>query len=113
MLIDKHAAHERLLYERLKANENGCEAQTLLEPIAVHLDKDEYSAVLANEARLSEAGFEVSDFGTGTVLVRSAPLLLDGQDAAAAMMEIAGYLAGFRTEITTEHMDWVFNKYKI
>lgn len=109
MLIDKHAAHERLLYKRLKANENGCEAQTLLEPIAVHLDKDEYSAVLANEARLSEAGFEVSDFGTGTVLVRSAPLLLDGQDAAAAMMEIAGYLAGFRTEITTEHMDWVYH----
>ena len=109
MLIDKHAAHERLLYERLKASRGGCEAQTLLEPVAVSLDMEEYSAVLAHEKELSEAGFEVSDFGSGTVLVRSAPLLLDGGDAAAAVMEIAGYLAGFKTEITTEHMDWIYH----
>lgn len=109
MFIDKHAAHERLLYERLKACEAGCEAQALLEPVAVNLDKDEYSAVLAHEKELSQAGFEVSDFGTGMVLVRSAPLLLDGQDAAAAVMEIAGYLAGFKTEITTGHMDWIYH----
>ncbi len=109
MFIDKHAAHERLLYERLKASRGGCEAQTLLEPVAVNLDMDEYTAVLAHEQELSRAGFEVSDFGSGTVLVRSAPLLLDGRDAASAVMEIAGYLAGFKTEITTEHMDWVYH----
>lgn len=109
MFIDKHAAHERLLYERLKASRSGCEAQTLLEPVTVNLDMDEYSAVLAHEQELSMAGFEVSDFGSGTVLVRSAPLLLDGRDAAEAVMEIAGYLANFKTEITTEHMDWVYH----
>ncbi len=109
MLIDKHAAHERLLYERLKADRGGCEAQALLEPVAVNLDMDEYSAVLAHEKELSEAGFQVSDFGAGTVLVRSAPLLLEGGDAAAAVMEIAGYLASFKTELATEHMDWVYH----
>lgn len=109
MFIDKHAAHERLLYERLKAQENGCEAQTLLEPVTVNLDKEEYSAVLAHEKELFQAGFEVSDFGTGMVLVRSAPLMLDGRDAAGAVMEIAGRLAGLKTEITTEHMDWVYH----
>lgn len=109
MLIDKHAAHERLLYERLKASRDGCEAQALLEPVAVNLDMDEYTAVLAHERELFRAGFEVSDFGSGTVLVRSAPMLLDGQDAAAAVMEIAGYLASFKTEITTAHMDWVYH----
>lgn len=109
MLIDKHAAHERLLYERLKASRDGCEAQALLEPVAVNLDMDEYSAVLSHERELFRAGFEISDFGSGTVLVRSAPMLLDGQDAAAAVMEIAGYLAGFKTEITTAHMDWVYH----
>lgn len=109
MLIDKHAAHERLIYERLKASERGSEAQKLLEPIAVNLDMDEYSALLAHEEEMLRAGFEISDFGSGTVLVRSAPMLLDGGDAAAAVMEIAGYLAGFKTEITTEHMDWLYH----
>lgn len=109
MFIDKHAAHERLLYERLKAGEKGCEAQTLLEPVAVSLDKEEYTAVLAHEKELLRAGFEVSDFGSGMVLVRSAPLMLDGGDAAGAVMEIAGRLAGLKTEITTEHMDWVYH----
>lgn len=109
MFIDKHAAHERLLYERLKAGKTGCEAQTLLEPVAVTLDKDEYTAVLAYERELLQAGFEVSDFGSGTVLVRSAPLLLDGGDAASAVMEIAGYLAGLKTHIATEHMDWIYH----
>lgn len=109
MLIDKHAAHERLLYERLKADRGGCEAQTLLEPVTVNLDMDEYSAVLSHEQELFHAGFEISDFGSGTVLVRSAPLLLEGQDAASAVMEIAGYLANFKTEMTTEHMDWVYH----
>lgn len=109
MLIDKHAAHERLLYERLKAGQGACDAQTLLEPVAVSLDMDEYSAVLAHEQELSRAGFEVSDFGSGTVLVRSAPLLLEGQDAASAVMEIAGYLASYKTRIHTEHMDWIYH----
>lgn len=109
MFIDKHAAHERLLYERLKASRCGCEAQALLEPVTVDLDMEEYTAVIAHEQELSRAGFEVSDFGAGTVLVRTAPLLLEGQDAASAVMEIAGYLASFKTEITTEHMDWVYH----
>ena len=85
------------------------EAQTLLSPVAVTLDKEEYSAVLARQEELFRAGFEVEDFGTGTVLVRSVPLLLDGGDAASAIMEIAGYLASFKKDFTTEHMDWVYH----
>ena len=57
----------------------------------------------------SKAGFEVEDFGSGTVLVRSAPLLLDGGDAAEAVMEIAGYLASLKNRMTTEHLDWVYH----
>jgi len=109
MLIDKHAAHERLLYEKLKAAGRSGEAQALLEPVPVTLEKDEYSAVLARREELLKAGFEGEDFGTGTVLVRSVPLLLDGGDAAAAVMEIAGYLASFKKDFTTEHLDWVYH----
>ena len=54
-------------------------------------------------------GFEVEDFGPGTVLVRAVPLLLDGGDGAAALMEIAGYLAQQKTTLTTQHMDWVYH----
>lgn len=109
MFIDKHAAHERLLYEKLRSEKSGGEAQALLEPVTVTLEKDEYTAVLAHTEELYQAGFEVEDFGAGTVLVRSAPLLLDGGDAADAVMEIAGYLASFKTDITTEHLDWVYH----
>ncbi len=109
MLIDKHAAHERLIYERLKAQGPNGEAQALLEPVPVSLEKEEYSAVTANLSRLREAGFEVEDFGPGTVLVRAVPLLLDGGDGAAALMEIAGYLAQQKTTLTTQHMDWVYH----
>ncbi len=109
MLIDKHAAHERLLYERLKAQHTGGEAQTLLEPVPVTLDKEEYTAVLANAEALSQAGFLVEDFGPGTVLVRAAPLLLDGEDAAGALQEVAGKLAEHKSGLTTQHLDWVYH----
>lgn len=109
MFIDKHAAHERLLYEKLKAGTQGGDAQALLEPVPVVLEQNEYSAVLSHTEELLKVGFEVEDFGAGTVLVRSAPLLLDGGDAAAALMEIAGYLASLKKDLTTEHLDWVFH----
>lgn len=109
VFIDKHAAHERLLYERLKAQGSGGEAQALLEPVAVTLDKEEYTQLLAHRVELSAAGFEIDDFGAGTVLVRSVPLLLDGADAAGAVMEIAGHLAAHRKDLTTEHLDWVYH----
>ena len=109
MLIDKHAAHERLLYERLRTQAPGTEAQALLAPVPVELDKDEQAAVLNHLEELAKAGFEVEDFGPGTVLVRAAPLLLDGGDAAQALMEIAGYLSQCRTGLSTQHMDWLYH----
>lgn len=109
MLIDKHAAHERLLYEKLKASGKESAAQALLAPVPVTLDKNEYTALLSYQDELSKAGFEVEDFGTGTVLVRAVPMILGEEDAAGAVMEIAGYLASSRQTLTTEHLDWVYH----
>ena len=81
----------------------------LLEPAAVTLDKNEYAAVLGAKELFAQAGFEVEDFGGGTVLVRSAPLSLDREDAASAVMEMAGYLLSSRRDLTTEHLDWLYH----
>ena len=109
VVIDKHAAHERLLYEKLRKEGGGAQAQMLLEPAAVTLDKNEYAAVLGAKELFAQAGFEVEDFGGGTVLVRSAPLSLDREDAASAVMEMAGYLLSSRRDLTTEHLDWLYH----
>ena len=109
MFIDKHAAHERLLYEKLKRREETALAQTLLMPVTVTLDKNEYTAVLQNLSVFEQAGFEVEDFGSGTVLVRSAPLNLNGADIQDSVLEMAGYLAENKTDATTEHTDWLYH----
>jgi DNA mismatch repair protein MutL len=109
LFVDKHAAHERLLYEKLKAQSGENDRQLLLEPVSVTLSKDEYSAVLASLDVCEKAGFEIEDFGTGTVLVRTAPMILGGNGVAEAVMEIAGYLASNKTDITTEKVDWLYH----
>ncbi len=109
VFLDKHAAHERLLYEKLKAEAGKADRQMLLEPVPVTLDKNEYSAVLDSLELFAEAGFEVEDFGSGTVLVRSAPMVLGGGSVAESVMEMAGYLVSCKNDLTTEKLDWLYH----
>lgn len=109
VFVDKHAAHERLLYEKLRAGAGEADRQMLLEPVPVTLDKKEYSAVLDSRDLFAKAGFEIEDFGSGTVLVRSAPMILGGGDVAGAVMEMAGYLASSRTNVATEKLEWLYH----
>ncbi len=106
--IDKHAAHERLLYNQFKAEERH-DAQMLLAPVSVVLGREEYAALTAELDALNAAGFEVEDFGGSTVLVRAVPLILAGGDVAAAMQEIAGGFASGRREVTTDKLDWIYH----
>ena len=108
LLIDKHAAHERLLYEKLRANRE-IHAQTLLSPITVTLGKEEYAAALENRETLMEAGYEVEDFGPGTLLVRSVPTVVSPDEAQDQVTEIAGYLSENRMDVTTEKLDWLYH----
>lgn len=91
-LIDKHAAHERILFNNLKATHK-IETQTLLIPISVKLIGDEYSAVVNNLSLLAEYGFEVEDFGNESVMVRAIPAMLDGEDTESIIVEAAQSLA--------------------
>lgn len=85
-LIDKHAAHERLLFEQLRKNA-GAEVQQLLVPVRLTLGKNEYDAAVNNIELLSAAGFEIEDFGSSTVLIRAVPAPLSGEDAAVICEE--------------------------
>lgn len=87
-MIDKHAAHERLLFNRLKT-ERKIEVQSLLMPVTVMLQKDEYGAIITNSELLLESGFEIDDFGNSTVVVRAVPTTLVGEDMSLILSEIA------------------------
>ncbi len=109
ILIDKHAAHERIIYEQLKTQNKDIASQMLISPLAVHLSREEYSAVIANTDLLADSGFTVEDFGDGTVILSEYPVILEGADLSAQLTEIAGYLAANAREVTTEKLDWIFH----
>ena len=87
-MIDKHAAHERLLFNKLKA-QHKVEVQALLTPITANLQKDEYNAITSNLDLLLNAGFEIEDFGTSSVVVRAIPTTLIGEDIVSLLSEMA------------------------
>lgn len=108
MLVDKHALHERIIYERLKSEGNTF-SQMLLMPVTVTLQKDEYNAAVMNLEVFQKAAFEVEDFGNGTLLVRSCPQFLDSADVESSIAEMACYLNQNKLDINTEKMDWIFH----
>ncbi len=107
-MIDKHAAHERILYNDLKQAEQH-DAQYLLTPVTVPLSREEYAVLTERFDALSAVGFDVSDFGSGSLLVRAVPSVLFGQDEASLLREIAGGLLGGRREVTTASLDWLYH----
>lgn len=109
LLIDKHAAHERILYEQLKKNSVLEDTQLLINPINVSLSKEEYSAVIENTELLREIGFVVEDFGSGSVIVRECPLDLTVEDIKDFTVEIAGYLLKNKRNLVTEKQDWLLH----
>ena len=109
--IDKHAAHERMNFERLKkeAAQTGIASQALLVPAAVSMTPEEYEAVISNIHLLSKCGFAAEDFGSNTVIVREIPALLEGCDVKDLILEIAQKLLEHKTDIEPEKMDWIFH----
>lgn len=109
LIIDKHAAHERMLFEKFKANRDGIETQMLLAPVTVTLSKEEYSAVLDNLDLLEKAGYYVEDFGGGMVIVNECPTAVADADIAEVIMELAGYLVTSQKELIPEKLDWIYH----
>ncbi|MBQ9227366.1 MAG: DNA mismatch repair endonuclease MutL [Eubacterium sp.] len=106
--IDKHAAHERMNYERLKSS-TVIHSQVLLTPVVVRLSAEEYTAVCENLALYQQGGFLIEDFGNSSVIVRECPSMLDGESVPELITETAGKLLEGKTDITPEQLDWIFH----
>lgn len=107
-IIDKHAAHERMNFEKLKSSLE-INSQVLLSPVTVRLSADEYNTVLQNIDLYTKCGFFIEDFGNSTVIVRECPSILDGEDVAGLIEETAEKLLDGKTDITPDKLDWILH----
>ena len=108
-LIDKHAAHERILFEKLKTNPEKITAQMLLTPITLRLSPEAAGELLANKALLDELGFDVDEFGENTVILRQIPMDLSPDHARDAVEEMVEDLLNGRHESAANVRDHVLH----
>ncbi len=108
ILVDKHAAHERIIFEKLKQNDGSYDSQSLLEPIVITLEKQDYNAILENLDMLEKVGFKIEDFGSGSIMVRSAPMYMVISNIEDSVMEIAKNICMGKKSLNTEKLDWLY-----
>lgn len=108
-LLDKHAAHERILYEQLAAGYGKVPGQTLLEPVRVNLSAEEKQALLDNMEMLEDTGLGVDDFGGNTILVREVPADVEVTDIEDMVLEVASGLAKGSKTALSEKTQWVMH----
>ena len=106
--IDKHAAHERLLFEELKKHAER-DKQYLLVSESILVNKEDYDLITANSDELAKLGFEVEDFGNGSVLVRAVPSMLVKENVKDMISEIAESLRYSKTA-SVERMDDIYHR---
>ncbi len=108
IMIDKHAAHERILFEKFKKEQSSC-SQLMLIPVTLTLSAEEYSAITANLDLLEKAGYDVTDFGGKSVKISACPSELANENIAEIIAEIASYLAVNVRTVTPEKLDWIYH----
>lgn len=108
IFVDKHAAHERIIFEKMKKSSSEYSSQMFLNPVTVTLEKQEYCAVIENLNLFSKSGYEIEDFGPGTVVVRSAPMYEDINDLANSVIEIANCILDNKKSSETKKLEWIY-----
>ena len=108
LMIDKHAAHERILFEKFKSQQTSFQ-QMLLVPVTVTLSPDEYNAILENKELLYKAGYDIEDFGDRCVKVNACPTELVDEDIVSITMELASYLSMNGKTVMPEKLDWIYH----
>lgn len=108
-LIDKHAAHERILYEDLMAGFGVRSSQMLLCPVTVQVSAQEKHTLLDAQELLRKSGLEVDDFGSGAVIVRAVPADIEEHDVQNLVLEVASRLMANPNDTMSEKTEWVLH----
>lgn len=108
-LIDKHAAHERILFEQLARDYGSVPSQMLLVPVQVNLSAEEKQALLAHQELLQNSGVEVDDYGGFTVMVRAVPADVPVDDVGDMVLELANHLMNGGRDALREKTEWVLH----
>lgn len=109
LLIDKHAAHERILFNKLKAAQSDLPGQLFMAPVVLNLTREEVVALMEYREELLKIGFEVDEFGDGSVAVRQAPDGVEEGDVLPVISEIAQALLDGRRPSSVERLDAVYH----
>jgi len=94
IFIDKHAAHERIIFEKLKAEKGAVQSQILLTPEIVETDKTLVPILIENREELLSLGFDVDDFGDGRIVISAIPDGIDTSDAVAILDSLSETMKG-------------------
>lgn len=105
ILIDKHAAHERLIFNKLKKQDFTSQRQLLLEPVMVHLSQEDYQGASRGLELFQQAGFLVEDFGDGDLIVREVPTMLSGTEICEVVEQTAHALSNHKKDLTPQALD--------
>lgn len=100
LMIDKHAGHERILYNKLKDTTDGAAVQALLAPESIIVTRAEKVALLDNIEEIERAGFEIDDFGGNAILVRGTPMYVKSDSLTEITTDIAQKLMDLRASRT-------------
>ncbi len=109
LMVDKHAAHERMLFNQLRNTRDDSNSQVLLEPLMISLSAENYTTLIAALDTLSTLGIDAEDFGSNTLLVRAMPMYLQQEDIQELLEELAGKLSGGVHDLTPEKLDGLYH----
>ncbi len=109
LIIDKHAAHERILFDNLKEHASNAHGQMLLHPFSLTMRKQDYSLLLENQSLLEQAGILIESFGDGVIRVLSVPMNLEQEDIGLLMDEIVTGFSKSSASVTADKLDWLYH----
>ncbi len=110
IFIDKHAAHERLIFEKISKSDYKKNVQMLISPIVIDLSKEEYDCLIENINLVNDIGYYLEDFGYGKVLVRGVPMYITSQSAKYSILEIANFLLKNKSCVRIDDLRKVYSQ---
>lgn len=110
ILVDKHAAHERIIFENLVSNEFNHLSQVLVSSLVVNFSKIEYDCIINNIEKIKKLGYNIEDFGPGKVLVREIPIYMNKNDIEDSLCQIVEFLLKNKSNIELNDLKSLYSQ---